>query len=160
MWKIILISLMLVGAAPLRILRTEMSPRQPGFRTIPIVDFTKFDVLVMGDGEQLAYEVMWNSNEIDGSYRLIIGPEQIHLASGHNNPNPNHIFWVTSSTEALFRTAIIAFAKAKKPFETIDDRVTWIPKPPHGENAQKNLKFVLMRLNAAEAKTLRQFRSR
>lgn len=35
----------------------------------------------------------WNSICNDGDYYLTITPEQIYFSSGHNNPNPNHLFW-------------------------------------------------------------------
>ncbi len=35
----------------------------------------------------------WNSNCNDGSYYLTVTPEQIYFTSGHNNPNPNFLYW-------------------------------------------------------------------
>ncbi|MGI4972376.1 MAG: hypothetical protein ACRYGH_25825 [Janthinobacterium lividum] len=38
--------------------------------------------------------IYWFSICNDGSYKLTITPEQIFFASGHDNPNPNHLYWV------------------------------------------------------------------
>ncbi len=37
--------------------------------------------------------IWWNSTCNDGSYVFIITPKQILFTSGHNNPNPNFLFW-------------------------------------------------------------------
>ena len=39
-------------------------------------------------------ELYWNSFCTDGDYILMLTPEQIFFTSGHNNPNPNRLFWV------------------------------------------------------------------
>lgn len=36
----------------------------------------------------------WASGCNDGSFNLNITPRQISLTSGHDNPNPNYLFWV------------------------------------------------------------------
>ena len=44
----------------------------------------------------LEISIYWNAGCIDGAYYLVITPEQLYLRSGHNNPNPNFIFWQIS----------------------------------------------------------------
>ncbi|MGI4871041.1 MAG: hypothetical protein ACRYFX_07665 [Janthinobacterium lividum] len=39
-------------------------------------------------------ELIWHSVCTDGSYLVTITPEQIFFSSGHDNPNPNALFWV------------------------------------------------------------------
>jgi hypothetical protein len=35
----------------------------------------------------------WNSICNDGDYYLTVTPQQVYFSSGHNNPNPNFLFW-------------------------------------------------------------------
>ena len=48
------------------------------------------------DGEKKSrkLEVCWNSSCTDGSYHMVITPEQIYLRSGHENPNSNRFYWL------------------------------------------------------------------
>jgi hypothetical protein len=39
-------------------------------------------------------EISWNSNCTDGAYKIIITPQQMYVCSGHDNPNPNSLYWV------------------------------------------------------------------
>lgn len=48
-------------------------------------------------------EFYWNSTCNDGSYNLIITPEQIFFSSSHDNPNPNFLFWVIDIDTLQFR---------------------------------------------------------
>lgn len=41
-------------------------------------------------------EISWPSLYIDGRYHLVITPKQIYLRSGHDNPNPNYLYWMTN----------------------------------------------------------------
>lgn len=47
-----------------------------------------------------SFSFFWNSICNDGSYYLTITPEQIYFSSGHNNPNPNYLFWVINITNS------------------------------------------------------------
>jgi hypothetical protein len=45
----------------------------------------------------------WTSNCNDGDYILTVTPEQIFLSSGHENPNPNYLFWTISIKREQFQ---------------------------------------------------------
>lgn len=45
----------------------------------------------------------WTSNCNDGHYVLTVTPEQIFLSSGHDNPNPNYLFWTISINREQFQ---------------------------------------------------------
>lgn len=44
----------------------------------------------------------WNSSCSGESYNLTITPEQIYFYSGHDNPNPNLLFWVYNLKDNQF----------------------------------------------------------
>ncbi len=48
------------------------------------------------------FEISWPSINIDGAYYLIITAKQIYLCSGHENPNPNHLYWFTAIDTTQF----------------------------------------------------------
>ena len=43
--------------------------------------------------EITSFTIFWHSGCIDGSYNITVTPEQIYLHSGHDNPNPNYLYW-------------------------------------------------------------------
>lgn len=47
-------------------------------------------------------EISWSSMYVDGRYILVITPRQIYLRSSHDNPNPNFLYWVTTTSEKQF----------------------------------------------------------
>ncbi|MBC6612175.1 hypothetical protein H8B15_14700 [Hymenobacter sp. BT507] len=47
-------------------------------------------------------ELSWNTICNDGSYILTITPEQIFFSSGHDNPNPNELYWVIEIDKSQF----------------------------------------------------------
>lgn len=44
----------------------------------------------------------WYSNCNDGNYNLTITPEQIFFSSGHDNPNPNYLYWIVDISKEQF----------------------------------------------------------
>jgi hypothetical protein len=71
----------------------------------------KYDFMVIGIEEdtmtdhlsqKAGIEIHWNSNFIDGRYYLILNEKQIYLKSGHENPNPNFLYWLDSLTVNQF----------------------------------------------------------
>ena len=60
------------------------------------------------------FEFYWHSSCNDGSYKLTITPEQIYFSSGHDNPNPNYLFWVQGISDIQYRQ-IAKFLRAKAP---------------------------------------------
>ena len=58
----------------------------------------------------------WFSICTDGHYTVTVTPEQIYLTTGHENPNPNHLYWVLAVT--------------KSQYEVIKHRIT--SRPPIG----------------------------
>jgi hypothetical protein len=68
-----------------------------------------YDLLIIGFDydtnkviDKRAIEISWPSLYIDGNYDLVITPKQIYLRSGHNNPNPNYLYWITSITRQQY----------------------------------------------------------
>jgi hypothetical protein len=47
-------------------------------------------------------KLSWTSACNDGDYILTITPEQIFFSSGHENPNPNYLFWVADISRTQF----------------------------------------------------------
>lgn len=48
-------------------------------------------------------ELIWTSMCNDGYFILYITPEQIFFRSGHDNPNPNYLYWVVDIDSLQFR---------------------------------------------------------
>jgi hypothetical protein len=68
----------------------------PAFAMEDSVDAIVFQSKIMQkvDPEHRPVRLFWSSNCNDGHYILTVTPEQIFLSSGHDNPNPNFLFWV------------------------------------------------------------------
>ncbi len=69
----------------------------------------EFDLLITGLEQNLnkkkntnIIEISWSSIYIDGRYILVITPRQIYLRSGHDNPNPNYLYWLTKISDTQF----------------------------------------------------------
>jgi hypothetical protein len=69
----------------------------------------EFDLLITGQEKNLKnkintnlIEISWSSIYIDGRYILVITPRQIYLKSGHDNPNPNYLYWLTTISVTQF----------------------------------------------------------
>jgi len=69
----------------------------------------EFDLLIAGQKKSLKnkvnthlIEISWSSIYIDGRYILVITPRQIYLKSGHDNPNPNYLYWLTNISDTQF----------------------------------------------------------
>jgi hypothetical protein len=67
------------------------------------------DMLIIGSEyvtkhitDKKSIEIFWPSTYIDGSYELVITPKQIYLVSIHENPNPNHLYWMTNINREQF----------------------------------------------------------
>ncbi|UOR05940.1 hypothetical protein MUN82_02285 [Hymenobacter aerilatus] len=53
--------------------------------------------------DKRSIKLFWNTICNDGSYIITITPEQIFLSSGHNNPNPNGLYWVLEIDKSQFQ---------------------------------------------------------
>lgn len=92
-----------------RILNSEVDTIN-GIQFIPLNALEgKYDVLITGIEfdtlnivKKKAIEIKWYSINITGTYYIIITPRQIYLRSGHENPNPNFLFWITDVTSAQY----------------------------------------------------------
>jgi hypothetical protein len=64
--------------------------------------------------EPKRYMIAWNDTPgIDGDFMLVVHPTQLFLRSGHNNPNPNYIYWVEQLSESQY-TKLVKFLGAYK----------------------------------------------
>ena len=70
--------------------------------------------------EKYGYEIWWPSTYNDGSLVLTITKRQIYLRSGHNNPNPNYLYWFVNITDEQYK---IIDAKIKA------DKILFTPEP-------------------------------
>ena len=62
--------------------------------------------------EPRRYMITWNDTPgIDGDFMLVVHPKQLFLRSGHNNPNPNYVYWVAEVSEAQY-TELVKFLDA------------------------------------------------
>jgi hypothetical protein len=77
-------------------------------------------------------ELTWSSICNDGHYILTITPEQIFFSSGHDNPNPNYLFWVISINRKCYES--IRKGLSEKPAKNFVD----ISKNPHTPGLFKN----------------------
>ena len=58
------------------------------------------------------YMITWNDGPaIDGEFMLVVHPKQLFLRSGHNNPNPNYVYWVEQLSEGQY-TKLVRFLDA------------------------------------------------
>ena len=64
--------------------------------------------------EPKRYMIAWNDTPgIDGDFMLVVHPTQLFLRSGHNNPNPNYVYWVEQLSEDQY-TKLVRFLEAYK----------------------------------------------
>jgi hypothetical protein len=61
-----------------------------------------FDLTPNNDTNKYGFEISWPSPIIDGGFRLVINPRQIFLRSGHDNPNPNYLYWFVNIDTAQY----------------------------------------------------------
>ena len=53
--------------------------------------------------EKYGYEIRWPSTYIDGSLVLTVTKRQIYLRSGHDNPNPNYLYWFANINDEQYK---------------------------------------------------------
>jgi hypothetical protein len=54
--------------------------------------------------------ITWNDTPgIDGEFMLVVHSKQLFLRSGHNNPNPNYVYWVDQLSEGQY-TKLVKFS--------------------------------------------------
>lgn len=64
--------------------------------------------------EPKRYMITWNDTPgIDGDFMLVVHPKQLFLRSGHNNPNPNYVYWVEQLSQSQY-TKLVKFLDAYK----------------------------------------------
>jgi len=64
--------------------------------------------------EPKRYMITWNDTPgIDGDFMLVVHPTQLFLRSGHNNPNPDYVYWVEQLSEGQY-TKLVKFLDAYK----------------------------------------------
>jgi hypothetical protein len=60
------------------------------------------------------YMIAWNDTPgIDGDFMFVVHPTQLFLRSGHNNPNPNFVYWVEHLSASQY-TNLVKFLDAYK----------------------------------------------
>lgn len=73
------------------------------FSLQPDLLYLKFPDHPIKTTEKYGYEIRWPSLYLDGSLILVITKRQIYLRSGHENPNPNLLYWFTNITPQQYR---------------------------------------------------------
>lgn len=76
-----------------------------------------FDTMDVKEEYKTRYAISWPSPSIDGSLYLVISRRQVWLLSGHDNPNPNELFWVADITEDQYRGVEDMIRRDNKDFE-------------------------------------------
>jgi hypothetical protein len=61
--------------------------------------------------------ISWEAPYIDGTFILMITKKQVILTSGHNNPNPDYLFWFTDINEKQYEEIVRNIDKSKGLFD-------------------------------------------
>jgi hypothetical protein len=85
--------------------------------------------------EPKRYMVTWNEPAIDGDFMLVVHPTQLFLRTGHNNPNPNYVYWVEHLAEDQYAT-LVTFLDAYR--GQLLQRNRWDHWPGYGLFTLKN----------------------
>lgn len=88
----------------------------------------------------------WNSFCIDGRYYIKVTPKQIFLYSGHENPNPNNIYWVINLSDNILNILFKNFEMINE--LSCENRYCYDEK--YNENEYKNQDCENLRLKQAE----------
>jgi hypothetical protein len=71
-----------------------------------------------GDGRHHeGYRIKWPDDNIDGYYELVINIKQMYLRSGHDNPNPDNLYWIVSLTPFQYKLITQQIEQGKKKFK-------------------------------------------
>lgn len=100
---------------------TSLSARRASQDSVPLVPpILKSGVTIpepcphTASMEPKRYMITWNDTPaIDGDFMLVVHPKQLFLRSGHNNPNPNYVYWVEQLSEDLY-VKLVKFLDAYK----------------------------------------------
>jgi hypothetical protein len=61
-------------------------------------------------------KIYWSAPSIDGDYFFMITKKQVILTSGHENPNPNFLFWFTDINEKQYEEIVDMLDRSKASF--------------------------------------------
>jgi hypothetical protein len=61
-------------------------------------------------------KIYWSAPSIDGEYFFMITKKQVILTSGHENPNPNFLFWFTDINEKQYKEIVDMVERSKGSF--------------------------------------------
>jgi hypothetical protein len=76
--------------------------------------------------EPKRYMVAWNDTPaIDGDFMLVVHPTQLFLRTGHNNPNPNYVYWVEQLSEGQYTRLVRFFDKYSARLFRRERSVSW-----------------------------------
>jgi hypothetical protein len=122
-----------------RIAVMQESARYPGIYVVPDDVFSHYDglqIIPPPAGEKPPLQpilLSWTSGFIDGHFTLTVTPEQVYLMSGHDNPNPNHLYWLKPFSKAGFDALQAWLARQQdKRFEGIQGTSEyWLKVPFH-----------------------------
>lgn len=101
-FQFILLSIFTESFSQVNSSKTKSIIRKIGYDYIPIeylkdstiIGLTHYVEIPNRTKKAKSFTFLWNSNCIDGRYYMVVTPEQIYLYSGHENPNPSHLYWV------------------------------------------------------------------
>ena len=120
-FQFILLSIFTESFSQVNSNKTKSIIRKIGYDYIPI-EYLK-DSTIIGLTHYLeiptkakkvkSFTFLWNSNCIDGRYYMKVTPEQIYLYSGHENPNPNHLYWVLNIRKGVLNILAKNYRKMK-----------------------------------------------
>ena len=70
---------------------------------------------------QLTFDIEWPSLYDEGSADLIVTQKQIILTSGHNNPNPDYLYWFTDINKQQYQAITFSLKAHRYLFEEYKD---------------------------------------
>ncbi len=119
--QVILLIAFLEGLSQSNSNKTKSIIRKIGYDYIPIEYFSDTTIIGLTHNLELqkktkkkkSFTFFWNSYCIDGRYYMVVTPEQIYLYSGHENPNPNHIYWVLNINKDVLNILSKSYKKIK-----------------------------------------------
>jgi hypothetical protein len=78
-----------------------------------------FDTVKIDRAEITRSQIIWPAPSIEGSLEMVITRWQIWLRSGHDNPNPNHLYWITDLSKEQHDAITKVLARRAREFNEV-----------------------------------------
>jgi len=96
--------------------------------------------------------ISWSAPSIDGDFIFTVTKKQIILTSGHENPNPDYLFWFVDITKDQYEQIVHTIDKSKNLFDEQNlnyfygrqlEYKYYIPEQKHRNTKDSNYKMYL-----------------